>query len=151
MGVDVGGLVEGSDAFGIGRAVRKKARPAVSLQPHGIEVLMMEVRVLIQEIRVLIGRFPAAARLQVLLRAVHPRRAEAHRDAWSHELGILVHRPPGSRLLAWARIAVKTTCVRLRSSSTELCTARSMLFGCAHSGFTRRCARRSDAFLAKWL
>ena len=33
----------------------------------------------------------------------------------------------------------------------ELCTARSMLFGCIHSGFTRRCARRSDAFLAKWL
>ncbi len=82
---------------------------------------MMEVRVLIQEIRVLIGRFPAAARFQVLLRAVHPRRAAAHRDAWSHELGILVHRPPGSRLLAWARIAVKTTCVRLRSSSTLSC------------------------------
>ena len=36
----------------------------------------------------------------------------------------------------------------------ELCTARSMLFGCIHSimiysGFTRRCARRSDAFLAR--
>ena len=38
---------------------------------------------------------------------MHPRHAEAHRDAWSHELGILVHWPAGSRLLAWALSAVR--------------------------------------------